>query len=419
MRPKSDKDNLVFVLWAIVILIALIVAPFAIAQTTYPNMPISCARADGLQANAAACTDAEQKQQPANPNDVVLSCASATCDWYAADLQWRKFSAVPTNYFVVVCPAASALGPMNCPGAASPVWGGLAYVPKAQVTVATAPAPSPILPPLTSGETYIVTWLPPTTNTDGSPIGTIQATYIQASTSQSFDTYYQWQANSPTATRVEVNNGPLGTLYWRARVQVGGVFSDYSATAMTIRQYATLTKPICWPKPIGTGTWVKGSQNSTGWALYWQCTANGQASHSGAIGRWDQMAPDWVSQLASAVAGGESAFDTLWTANAGHAADNSAIQPLYQAMKDANPLPASIYVVSPNGTQSSRPASAIVNGSRTSTVVGRVGVGMPCDCTKFKSGTGSTMYCSVEGQANVATAAIDVLPASAAICRIP
>lgn len=425
-RSIEETSGWLFIAGCLVML-ALMVAP-ALAQTTYTNMPISCARAEGLQANAAACTDAEQFQRPASASDVVLSCASATCDWYAADLQWRKFSAVPDNFFVVVCPAASSPGPMNCPGAVSPVWGGLAYVPKAQVTVASTTSPAgPVLPPLTSGETYIVKWTQPTTNTDGTPIGTITATEVQASTSPTFETYYLWTANTPGTTTVTVVNGPTGTVYWRARVFVGTAFSDYSATAITEREYVAQIKPPCWPKPVGTGTWVKGAQNADGFALYWQCTVNGAGMHTGFIGNWPDLEPDWVAQLTEAISTGS--FDALWNAKItgpSQASKYATVRPLWEALKAANPLPVvvpSTYVVKPNGAYTTRPTYSIVGGARTSTVAGRVailasqGVATTCDCDKFSSGADPNRYCSIEGRPNVATAdPSDTLGASAALC---
>jgi hypothetical protein len=164
---------------------------------------------------------------------------------------------------------------------------------------------------------------------------------------------------------------------------------------------------------------VKAAQNSTGFALYWQCTVNGVAGHHGFLGTWASLEPDWMAQLSAAIAAGS--FSALWDAKItgpSEASKYDAVRPLYEALKAANPLPATVstYKVAPNGTYTTRPAYALVNGSRTSTLAGRVAVGSACDCNAFKSGTGTSTYCAVTGNENTATAAVDQLSASAAIC---
>lgn len=422
-RSIEETSGWVFVAGCLVML-ALMVAP-AIAQNV-SNLPISCARAEGLQANAAACTDNEQFQRPASANDVVLSCASATCDWYAPDLQWRKFSTVPANYFVVVCPAASAPGPMNCPGAASPVWGGLAYIPKAQVAVAPTGAAQP---PAEGTAIRIVSW----TNT---ATCTITATRVQASLQPDFAAWRQWEANG-AVTNMRITTAPNETaLYWRAATVCGTEVSEWSTPAVrTEAEWAVSTTPICEPVPSGvvssTATQEYRDIGPIGSATYWACKRpDGTWKDEGTygindypcIGRYAiaSLLPDTPERLAQK--------KDIWAECVRTKPGDEEFRPKWEALRAAHrpssaPPPSVIYVVRPNGAYTNRPAYRIVGGSRTSTLAGRVGilaspgVATTCDCDKFTSGAEPTLYCSVEGRPNVATAdPSDTLGASAALC---
>lgn len=296
----------------------------------------------------------------------------------------------------------------------------------------TVTAPPPAVEPLPLGTAkYEVKWTPAATNTDGTPIGTILSTKIQVSDTADFARTLEW-ANTGPGTGYIVSQAPnLPVLFWRAaHVTADGQSAWTTPGVRTERQLVEAAKPVCWPKPVGSGTWVKGSQNSDGWALYWQCTNTaGVASHAGVYGLWNMMDADWVKQLTAALAEGIPAFDTLWSTRASSPMDATsyaAVKPLWEAMRDANPLPtipAVIYVVKPNGLFPSRPAYSIVDGARTSTLAGRVaikdagGVAQPCDCAAFSAGTDPNRYCAVTGAPNAATATTtDVLPASTAIC---
>lgn len=277
------------------------------------------------------------------------------------------------------------------------------------------PAPSPILPPLTSGETYVVTWTPPTKNVDGSPIGTVLRYLIQASATSGFATYYQWETPTQAATYT-AKFGPSGVLYWRVAVETADGTSDYSATAVTERQWVAQTKPSCWPKPVGSGSWIKAAQNAEGFALLWHCQENGVWKYAGFLGRWSQLDADWMAQLANAVA--TDGLGALWDSRItgpSNSANYASLLPLHNALKAANPLPAaSAWKVKANGAYTTRAANAIVNGVRTSTTIGRVAVGATCDCSAF-SGPGD--YCAVTGQLNAATAVpTDTLGPSATVC---
>lgn len=294
------------------------------------------------------------------------------------------------------------------------------------VTPPVLPPSTGILPPLTSSEVYVVTWTPPTTNTDGSALGPILKTETQASLSPTFTTYYQWESPGLAPPSLYVENGPTGTVYWRVRLTTAIGTSDFSAVAVTERQWIVQQKPPCWPKPFGTGSWVKADQNADGFAVYWQCVVNNVADHYGFIGTWASLEPDWMKQLSAAFEAGS--LSALWDAKItgpSSASKYATVRPMWNALRAANPLPVitgPTHVVRPNGTTPSRPAYAIVNGARTSRLAGRVnvlaspGVGTACDCTAFSAGSGATLYCSVEGRENVATAATDTLGPSAALC---
>ncbi len=268
---------------------------------------------------------------------------------------------------------------------------------------------------LTAGTArYVVTWTPATTNTDGSPIGTILSTKVQVSATATFAQPLEW-TNPGTSTSWAYSTAPNNpVLYWRAaHVTVNGQSAWTTPAVKTEEQWIAEHKPSCWPKPVGAGSWVQASQNSEGFALYWQCDEATGKKHAGFVGLWSQLKPDWMRQLATATATGS--FGALWDANIKGPTQQSlyvAVRPLWNAMRDANPIVVATDKVKPNGTLTSRPAYAVSAGTRTSTVAGRVGVGQDCDCTKFQQGE----YCSVEGRDNLATAAIDVLPATAAVC---
>lgn len=291
-----------------------------------------------------------------------------------------------------------------------------------------------MLPPLVGGETYVVTWTQPTKNTDGTPIGTITKTEVQASLSPDFSTYYLWTATTPGATVVTVVNAPAGKVYWRARVFVGTASGDYSATAMTERQWAEATLPACEPVAGGSATatdefvtlGVKGS------ATYWACKlADGTWKDQGTYGLNDYacigryvIARNITDPLLR-----QDTKKAIWTECVRPKAGDAEFYPWWVALRDAHrpaggaPPPAIIYVVKPNAGYATRPAYTIANGSRTSVVAGRVAIkdagGVPtrCDCGAFSVGAEPNRYCAVTGQENVATATVgDKLGPSAAVC---
>lgn len=287
-----------------------------------------------------------------------------------------------------------------------------------------APVESGILPPLATGEAYLVRWTQPTMNVDGTPIGPILRTLVQASSSPTFATFYEWIASVPGVTFVSIVNGPSGAVYWRARVETAGGLSDYTASAITERQYVAEIMPSCWPKPVGSGSWVKAEQNGDGFALYWQCVEAAGPRHAGFVGTWASMKPDWMAQLSVAIKGGKPALDALWNANItgpSQASKYATVRPLFVALQAANPLPAGeVWTVKALTGSTSRPAYRVDGAIRSTVQVGKVGIGMPCDCAAHKSSTSTSTYCAVTGQSNLSTAAVDVLPASAAICsRVP
>lgn len=361
---------------------------------------------------------------PAFAQTTWTQCAveGATCTLPAGTQKWVRYGEPFNNKWT---PTSTRTGSFLCANSTftdpSPGTGKRCEY----MDVGTPPPPvvnDPVLPPLATGEAYVVSWVKPTTNTDGTPIGTITKTEIQASTTADFAKYYVWTANDPNATNVSVVNGPTGTVYWRARVTTAAGTSDYSATAVTERQWVSQTKPTCWPKPFGSGTWLKTGQNADGFALYWQCVVNGQYVHAGMLGTWASLDPDWSTQLATAMSQTDG-FSKLWDAKVtgpSQASKYATVRPLYDALKAANPLPVitpPTYKVALYGTASTRPAYTIVNGSRTSTLAGRVTVGAACDCAAFKAGASPNLYCAVTGNENVATATVgDKLPVSTAVC---
>jgi len=408
-------------------LLALAGTAQALAQTTIANLPISCARANGLQANAAACTDAEQFQRPAQADDVVLACTKATaCGWYDAELTWRKWSTVPATATVVVCPLVAAAGPMNCPGPQSPVWGGLTFVPKAQVAVAVAAVP----PPTPGAARFVVTWTAPTTNTDGSAIGPILKTLIQVSTAADFQSWLQWE-NAGASTSYLLTNAPNdAALYWRAAVVTAAGQSAWSTPAVrTEAKFLESIAPPIAPWPLddaSVATRPYFDLRLRGGAMYYAYKGADGTWKDGGV--WGEYKPDCIRQAFAAAASADAAAaksalrDTwLQCIDAAKPAGDAEFRPIWEALRDANrPKPAPAWRVATNGTVLSRPAYALSNGSRTQTLAGRVAVGSVCDCAAFSSGTAPSRYCAVTGLPNIATAdASDVVGPSAAICASP
>lgn len=400
------------------------------AQTTYTNLPISCARANGLQADVAACTDTEQRQQPAQADDVVLACTKATpCGWYDAELTWRKWSSVPDTATVVVCPLNAAPGLMNCPGATSPTWGGLTAVTKAQVTVAA--------PPPVGTVAYVVTWTNATKNTDGTPVSTPVRVKIQASPTQDFASIYEW-TGSAGAENLSVPAAPSGVLYWRtATLDAQNRQSDWTSPLVrTEKQFKIDTFPSCLPWPIddaAVATRPYFELGLKGGSVYWACKLPDGTWKD--AGTWGLYKKDCIDETTAAVAGDganlRAAMKTMWgrcidisnPADAPYKPGYDALAATYRPAPAAPPSTTPKFVVKPNAGYATRPAYAIVNGSRTSTVAGRVnikdagGVPVACDCTAFSGGTEPNRYCAVTGQENVATATVgDKLGPSAAVC---
>lgn len=272
---------------------------------------------------------------------------------------------------------------------------------------APAPAPAP-----SWGTKLDLTWTAPTTNTDGTPICGPLRYQINIDGVRHGET----TALAYTATGIPAGNRC-------ATVQTIGScgISDPSGQACATVTYNVPTPPCYGKQKGGTGTSELTRWNGTGFAVLWLCETPTGWEHHGFFGRWDQLESDWGQQQAAADTKEE--LDALWRAKIKPPGTPGydAVRPLYDALKAATPLPgAEIWTVRALVGSTSRPATAIVNGLRTNTVVGRVGIGMACDCKAHRSGTNANTYCAVTGQSNVATAAVDVLPASAAICaRVP
>ena len=288
----------------------------------------------------------------------------------------------------------------------------------------------PSLPPITNPVSYVVDWTPPTKNTDGSAIKPILKTFVQASTTADYlpGTVYSYEAVG-SASSLTVEQGPSGTIYWRAFVETAdGMSAATTPSVVTYKQYLDARAPICEPlRPGGDATLATQARYDlalAGGAMYYACKRpDGTWQDAGVWGvyKWGCIAETAAAYNVMDTEVRRAELRRIWSSCVDVAATvaDSPYKPLWDALRaqyrPAAPLPPATHVVKPYGTLKSRPAFRILNGVRTETVVGRVEV-LPtpasCDCTAFKSGE----YCAVTGRENVATAAIDQLPASAALC---
>lgn len=96
---------------------------------------------------------------------------------------------------------------------------------------------------------------------------------------------------------------------------------------------AAAATPTCWPAQVlGTGSPANFQTNSSGWAMLWKCP---DGTTPFAIGAWSEMDADWLTQLATASAGGNVA--ALWTRTkdntiAGVQANYPTVFPLLQGL---------------------------------------------------------------------------------------
>lgn len=263
-----------------------------------------------------------------------------------------------------------------------------------------------------------VTWDAVTSNTDATP------------------------ATPPLSYQVKMNGTVVGTVTGTSFTVGSLTPGTYSFTVATVASYGMsveagpVTKvvtappvvlpppPPCYAKPKGTGSIPQLAGNLSGFAVRWFCTAaDGKVTAHSFVGRWSDLWSNWGTELASADT--KEKQDDLWRRGIKAPAGDPAyadVLPLAQQLAVENPTPTPqvrAFVVAALTGATSRPAYRVVNGARTSTLAGRVGilapsgVGTPCDCGKFQSGN----YCSVEGQPNVLTAEpSDVLGPSAAVC---
>lgn len=282
-------------------------------------------------------------------------------------------------------------------------------------------------PPTPGTTVKIVSWDNPTTNTDGTPVCTITGTKVQASLTNDFAGWLQWDTVG-AGTNIRITTVPNNVvLYWRAATLCGTVASDWSTPAVrTEAEWAAVNVPPCAPYPLDpiekATTFFTAHRTGGGAFAYFCKLPDGTWKDYGKWGAYDLtcISDAYTAAKGTDIATVKDALKAVWTACSSPKPEDAAYKPLYDSLialnKPVAPPPVASWKVATNGTYTTRPAYALVNGSRTSTVAGRVAVGSACDCTSFKSGTGASTYCAVTGNENTATAATDQLPASAAIC---
>jgi hypothetical protein len=266
----------------------------------------------------------------------------------------------------------------------------------------------------------VVEWAAPTLNTDGSPVGTLAGFGLEANRAQDFSgARLTWSLGA--AQRSTVLTVPGGTWFWRmTATNTAGATSVPSLSVKTEEIYLTLANPTTFPKPFGRGERFTWNRNDAGFAVYWQCPTSQGLRHCGFVGRWSDLEPDWPAQFAIAANRGDAGLSALWSAKIkflqpGDPDPYATVRPLFEALRAANPLSVSAppaFVVKGAATLRTAAARAVVGGALGAATIGRVMVGAPCDCATFRSGD----WCSVAGLENAATAVIDSLPASAAVC---
>lgn len=284
--------------------------------------------------------------------------------------------------------------------------------------------PPPIIP--TPGTTVrVVSWVNPTQNTSGSPVCTITGTKVQASLQPDFAGWLQWDSIG-SGTNIRITTVPNSVaLYWRAATLCGTEASAWSTpTVRTEAEYAAANLPACAPYPIDPAdkaTVPYFSLRLKGGAIAWFCKLpDGTWKENGRWGPYDPtcIAKAFTDAQNPDAAAAKQALASTWSSCSVSTPADAEFKPLYDELVALNrpvtlpPVPQ--YVVAKNGAYPSRPVRAIVNGALGSQLSGRVAVGLPCDCSTFRSGD----WCAVTGNENFATAATDQLPASAAVCSL-
>ncbi len=431
---KGDKEaSLVFVVAVIILLLAFSAPTWA--QTSVANLAMVCGDATKDGATRETGCSPTRFDYPAS-SDIVVHCTDPSrCStrpwWGTGTVKYARFDSLPATALIEICTEPKLAG--EAATSCGTNWASLPMLAKSQVATVSTGVPTPA-----GTSRYVVSWTPPTANTDGTPVCAITGTEIQVSIYPDLSQGRQW-INSGTSTKYLVTDAPnMNPLYWRARTLCGQVASDWSTPAVrTEQQYVADTAPSCAPWPIDDDTVATRLYTDFAWrggAGYWACKQpDGTWRDVGVFGVYK---PECLARAFTAAGNADkgaakAALLAAWTEcmDAG-APEDVEFKPLWIALRDKHrpgvtppPPPIPSFVVKPNAGYTSRPAYSVVNGSRTSTVAGRVGilaspgVATACDCGKFSSGAEPNLYCSVEGRPNVATAdPSDTLGASAAIC---
>lgn len=168
-------------------------------------------------------------------------------------------------------------------------------------------------------------------------------------------------------------------------------FASPSAVA---QQVVSLPEPACRPTPAGTGTYAKhGQVAGVGRWHYWWCPGQFEWRLEVVyeLDGYRLVHPDTTGMTLA------QTFSAYWQANATIPPTDPRAKPLYDAARaeaaEAPPAPPR-WIVTRNGTYTTRPAYPFTDGVRGMTSTARATVGADCD-TRQRSVEGSVVYAGV------------------------
>lgn len=176
------------------------------------------------------------------------------------------------------------------------------------------------------------------------------------------------------------------------------VLGFYTAVQWKDKAEIANATPVCFPKPIGSGTWparrvINSGTPNVGECAGWWCATDSGLKPQGVCWYWKDVPVGrtvaWLMNLNDAGAASEWRAYTAWETTS---VEESKLRDA--AIQEAKP----VYKVKANSTYPDRPTyPRKADGTRSTTANGRAAVGAACDCATSTGVTTGGYYCNVVG----------------------
>lgn len=205
-------------------------------------------------------------------NTAVLSCSTANgCAWGQDDAKYRTWSSLPDSNLVLTCSKDIPKGTFTTTDPCGDTSAGKPWTQKKAVQATDTPE---------AGGTATLTWTPPTTNTDGTPLTDLAGYNLFQGTSTTTLTQVNTTPIDKAQTTTFIDNLPAGTWFWTlTAINAAGAESDRGNPAS--KTIVALSPPtVSFSGNPGTG--IAPAQTTLTWGTTGATACTGSGGWSGA-----------------------------------------------------------------------------------------------------------------------------------------